>query len=152
MKIIKALLLLLAILFVVIQFFPSGLPENEVEDHRSLSNSGIAGDSIIVLLKNSCYDCHSNQTDFPWYSRVKPVAWFLSNHIKEGKEHLNFSEWQDYSTREKLGLIDDIAEETESGAMPLKSYLIIHRDAKLDEAEISALKKWGEQASALMLD
>lgn len=152
MKIIRALLIVLAVLFAVIQFFPSGLPRNEAEDHRSIANSGIAGDSIIVLLKNSCYDCHSNQTEFPWYSKVKPVAWFLSNHIKEGKEHLNFSVWEDYSTREKLGLINDIVEETASGAMPLKSYLLIHRDARLTEAEISALKDWGGQAAESILE
>lgn len=152
MKLFKALLLVLVILFLIIQFLPTGMPDNKLENEKSIALSGIADDSILVILKTSCYDCHSDQTDMPWYSKIKPVSWLLANHIKEGREHLNFSIWDDYSTREKLGLLNDIVEETGSGEMPLKSYLLMHRDAKLDEAAVSALEKWGEEASDALLE
>lgn len=151
MKVVKILLLVLVLAFIAIQFVPSGIPENLPEDERGLSGK-VADESTLILLKTSCYDCHSNQTDFPWYSKIAPVSWWLGDHITDGKEHLNFSTWEDYSTREKVGLLEEILDEVKAGNMPLKSYLIIHKDAKLDENEISALEKWTEDLSNRLLE
>jgi hypothetical protein len=151
MRIIKILLVVLAILLIVIQFIPSGIPENKPEDEKSITRSGLVSESELNLFRKSCFDCHSNQVDFPWYSKLAPSSWLLANHIKEGRSHLNFSEWADYSKRKQAGLIEHISEEVEDGSMPLKSYLLIHRDAKLNSDEISAIKKWSEDAMAKIL-
>jgi hypothetical protein len=83
----------------------------------------------------SCYDCHSNNTDYPWYNKIQPIAWILEDHIVEGKEELNFNEWGNYSTRRKNSKLKSIISQIEDDEMPLFSYTIVHGDAKLTEAE-----------------
>lgn len=144
--------MVLAILLIVIQFIPSGIPENKPEDEKSITRSGLVSESELNLFRKSCFDCHSNQVVFPWYSKLAPSSWLLANHIKEGRSHLNFSEWADYSKRKQAGLIEHISEEVEDGSMPLKSYLLIHRDAKLKPDDISAIKKWSEDAMNKILE
>lgn len=85
------------------------------------------------IIKTSCYDCHSNNTDYPWYNKVQPVAWFLKNHVAHGMEELNFNEWADYSDRRKNSKLKSIINQMKEGEMPLSSYTIIHREAKLSE-------------------
>lgn len=149
---VKIILLAVAVIFVIIQFIPPGIPVNKPEDEKSITRTGIADDSILTLLRRSCFDCHSNQVRLPWYASVAPSSWFLARHINDGKSNLNFSEWEDYGKRKKIGLLDDISDEVESGGMPLKSYLIIHRDARMNSGEITALKQWAEKASAKVLE
>lgn len=152
MKAAKIILVTIAVLFLLIQFLPSGMPENKHEDENSLGKTDMVPEPVLIQLRTSCYDCHSNQTDLPWYSKVAPFSWLLAGHIKEGRSHLNFSEWGNYSTRKKIGLLEDTMEEVESGAMPLKSYLLVHRDARLDEEKISTLSGWIEETTARMLE
>ena len=151
MKAVKIILISLAVLFIAIQFIPSGIPENKPEDEKSIVNSSLVKESILEQLRKSCFDCHSNQVRFPWYSKLAPSSWFLADHISEGKSNLNFSEWDDYSNREKIGLLEEIKDEVESGSMPLKSYLLIHRDARLNAEEISDLLIWAGEATAQIL-
>jgi len=151
MKAVKIILISLAVLFIAIQFIPSGIPENKPEDEKSIVNSSLVTESVLDQLRKSCFDCHSNQVRFPWYSKLAPSSWFLADHIIDGKSHLNFSEWEDYSNREKIGLLEEIKDEVESGNMPLKSYLLIHRDARLNAEEISALLTWAGEATAKIL-
>ena len=151
MKAVKIILISLAVLFIAIQFIPSGIPENKPEDIKSIVNSSLVTEPVLEQLRKSCFDCHSNQVQFPWYSKLAPSSWLLADHISEGKSHLNFSEWEDYSNREKIGLLEEIKDEVESGNMPLKSYLLIHRDAKLNSEEISALLTWADEATAKIL-
>ncbi len=152
MKKLRIFLLVLIMLFIVIQFIPSGLPENEPEDEQSITQSGLIAEPVLDQLKKSCFDCHSNQIQFPWYAKIAPSSWLLSNHIAEGKAHLNFSEWETYSQREKVGLLQGIKDEVESGKMPLKSYLLMHRDARLSPGNISSLSEWTEEAAGKIMD
>ena len=152
MKVVRFMLLAVALIFIVIQFLPDRLPENIPSDEKDIIHSGLVTGEVLPLLKNSCFDCHSNQTHYPWYSRMAPSSWFLADHIKEGREHLNFSEWENLSRREKIGILDEINEEITSGAMPLKSYLLIHRNAKLSPAEVSRMTQWTEDATEKMLE
>ncbi|MFZ2339647.1 MAG: heme-binding domain-containing protein [Bacteroidales bacterium] len=152
MKASKKILITLALVFIAIQFVPSGIPENIPEDKNSIANSNLVAGPVLDQVKKSCFDCHSNQVQFPWYAKLAPSSWLLANHIREGKSHLNFSEWEAYSNREKTGLLEDVKDEVGSGKMPLKSYLLIHRDAKLNSEETSALIKWAEEASAKLLE
>ncbi len=152
MKTVKKILITLAVVFIVIQFIPSGIPENIPEDKNSIANSKLVAGPVLDQIKKSCFDCHSNQIQFPWYSKLAPSSWMLANHIREGKSHLNFSEWEAYNNREKIGLLEEIKDEVGSGKMPLKSYLLVHRDARLNSEEISALFKWADEASARILE
>lgn len=152
MKAVRIILLILLVVFAVIQFIPPGIPENETENAGSFAYSELSTEPILKQFRVSCFDCHSHQTDFPWYSRIAPVSWWLGSHIEEGISHLNFSTWNEYSKRELLGLIDDIVETTEKGEMPLRSYLIVHRDARLSTENISAIREWGETASEKLLE
>jgi hypothetical protein len=139
--------------FIVIQFFR---PE------RNQGNRSGEGDLIAFLqvpenltqnLKNSCYDCHSNQTAYPWYSQISPVSWLLGKHIREGKEELNFSEFGNLEKKEMIGKLTEICEVLEEGSMPLPDYLFIHRDAALSEEEADALCEWAEiEAMKLLRD
>lgn len=150
MKKLRIILLAVIALFIVIQFIPSGIPENAPEDEKSISNSSLMTEPVMDQLRKSCFDCHSNQTQFPWYAKIAPSSWLLSSHIANGKAHLNFSEWENYSKREKIGLLGDIRNEVETGKMPLKSYLMIHKDARLNSENISSLSKWTEEATDLL--
>jgi hypothetical protein len=152
MKAVKIILSALAIILIVIQFLPSGMPDNRTEDEKSIVFSSLVTEPVLTQLRKSCFDCHSNQTIFPWYSKLAPSSWFLADHIKKGRSQLNFSEWETYSRREKVGQLEDIVDEVKSGEMPLKSYLLIHRKARLGKEEISTLSEWAEETSAKILE
>jgi hypothetical protein len=98
------------------------------------------------MLATSCYDCHSNQTHYPWYAEIQPVGWWLANHIKDGRRHLNFSEFGTYPRKRQLKKLEEIGDEVRDHAMPLSSYTLVHRDAKLTAAQITALARWAEEA------
>ena len=151
-KAFKIILIAVAVVLIFIQFIPSGIPENKSEDKNSIVNSNLVTVPVLDQLRKSCFDCHSNEVQFPWYSKLAPSSWLLAAHIRNGKSHLNFSEWENYGNREKISLLEEIKDEVESGNMPLKSYLLFHGDAKLNSEEISALLKWADEASAKILN
>jgi len=99
-------------------------------------------DSIETLLKTSCYDCHSNHTVYPWYNKIQPVSWFLEDHIKEAKKELNFSEFGAYSNRKQKSKLRSIVSQIRDDKMPLSSYTLIHRDARLSDSQKSLLENW----------
>ena len=103
-------------------------------------------DDVMAILKTSCYDCHSNHTNYPWYSRITPVNWWLNFHITEGKRELNFSDFANYSYKKKSLMLDETAKEVDKLMMPLPSYLWVHKDAKLDDAHRKLLIDWTKNA------
>ena len=102
---------------------------------------------VKTMLARACYDCHSNQTHYPWYAEVQPFAWWLDHHIQDGKRHLNFSEFATYPTKRAAKKLNQIADEVEQQEMPLKSYTRGHPEARLTPAEIKALVAWAENLS-----
>lgn len=140
-RIIKYAGLLLLAALIIIQFFH---PEKNLSDDQSnaISKNFQVPDTISNILKTSCYDCHSNHTEYPWYSKIQPVDWWLQDHINEGKEELNFSEFSSYRPWRQFRKFEKIGEEVEEEGMPLPSYLFIHRYAKLNEGQKELLKKW----------
>jgi len=104
-------------------------------------------DTLARIFLNSCYDCHSNHSNYPWYGNLAPASWMLNSHIKEGKSHLNFSSWGTMDRARKISILDKICIECSEGAMPLKSYLMMHRTASLGPHEIEAICAWSEQAA-----
>jgi hypothetical protein len=102
------------------------------------------------VLRSSCYDCHSNETRWPWYSRVAPVSWRISEHVQKGRGALNFSQWQSLSPEEQGEVREEVWEKVERGVMPLSDYLRMHPEAVLTASQKDALRRWAEgQAQAL---
>lgn len=100
--------------------------------------------STQAIFKTSCYDCHSNNTKYPWYSNIQPVRMFMDNHINEGKNHLNFSEFGKLDAEKQTKKLDEIIEEVSEGDMPLFSYTLIHRDAILNASQKAEVINWIE--------
>jgi hypothetical protein len=141
-KILKRIFLFLLLVFIIIQFIrpeknkAAGISKNDISTLYPVPAN------VQSILKTSCYDCHSNNTAYPWYAQVQPVAWWLNNHIQDGKKDLNFSEFASYSIRRQYRKLEEVNELVEKNAMPLDSYLWIHKDAKLDEQQKLTLANW----------
>lgn len=129
---------------VLIQFFQPERNLGNVETENDLVTVTMVPDSLATILKNSCYDCHSNRTDYPWYSYISPVSWYLEKHIRKGKEELNMSDFGNLEKGLKIGVLADVCDVMESGSMPLKGYLVIHKSALVNEAEKKAICSWSE--------
>tara|TARA_R110000851_G_scaffold179940_1_gene327072 strand:+ start:20410 stop:20862 length:453 start_codon:yes stop_codon:yes gene_type:complete len=145
MKIVKIIAIVLLVVFVGIQFIPSSGNQSDSVPETDFMLVNNVPKNIQNKLQVSCYDCHSNNTQYPWYNKVQPVAWFLEDHIKEGKAELNFNEWDSLSTRRKTSKLRSIIKQIENGEMPLDSYTFIHRDAKFSEAEAEEIINWVTQ-------
>lgn len=151
MKLRRIVLLLLGVV-VLIQFIPSNLPEVRFENPSDLFVNNDVPASIESILRASCYDCHSNETVYPWYSYVAPVSFLISKDTREGRHHLNFSEWEKMDSIEKAEALDDIAEEVEEGEMPMKIYPIMHSNARLSDADRDAIADWAEEMGEALFD
>ena len=145
MKVVKIIAVVLLVAFVGIQFIPTTRNQSNMVPETDFMLVNNVPENIQNKLQVSCYDCHSNNTQYPWYNKVQPVAWFLEDHIKEGKAELNFNEWDSLSTRRKTSKLRSIIKQIENGEMPLDSYTFIHRDAKFSEAEAEEIINWVTQ-------
>ncbi|MFD1292720.1 heme-binding domain-containing protein [Lutibacter holmesii] len=97
---------------------------------------------VEAILKTSCYDCHSNSTIYPWYSEIAPVSWYLASHVNDGKEHLNLSEWTTYNSYQKEHILNNFEEVLVRHQMPLKSYLLVHKEAEMSKEQYNTLIAW----------
>ena len=136
MKSLKRILLIVLGVLIVIQFVPV-----------SRTNPTVSGDiqaaaDFKALLHRSCYDCHSNETRWPWYSHVAPASWLVINDVHGGRKHLNFSKWQEYSAADRGHFVEAVIDHVTHGEMPLRQYLLLHRDARLSQADIAMFKQW----------
>ena len=133
MKLLKSLGLVMVVVLVGIQFVPT----RSNQTMELLSTDFVLAykvpEEVGRVLHASCYNCHSNNTDYPWYSKVQPVGWFLENHINEGKAELNFSEFGSYSVRRQKSKLTSMVNQIEKDEMPLSSYTFIHREARLSQ-------------------
>jgi len=147
-KIIKVILIVLVIGFVALQFFQpkKNLGTTSTEDFLVAQQ---VPDDVSLILKNSCYDCHSNHTRYLWYHNISPVSWMINDHIQDGKHELNFSEWGKLDIYDQITDLEKISRETKHKEMPLKSYLLMHPSAKLNQEQIDRIEAWtnnlGEQ-------
>ena len=125
------LAVLVVAIVLVIQVIPVERNVSTVPPGQSFEKTEKVPANVAAILKVSCYDCHSNNTRYPWYSVLQPGTWFMARHIKKGKEELNFDEFNNYSKRRKKAKIKSIISQIEKEEMPLKSYLLLHPDAGL---------------------
>lgn len=140
MKIFKIIVLAIIAIFVIMQFIPAERTNPPVTGEIS------APQNVQAVLKRACYDCHSNETVWPWYSKVSPVKFVISEHVMDGRKHLNFSEWDKYDAKRQDNKLEEAWEEIEKGAMPLKGYVPMHKEAKLSEQDKQLIKEWTENA------
>lgn len=101
-------------------------------------------ESVQRVMEHACMDCHSNQTNYQWYHQFAPISWIIASDIREGKHNLNFSEWRSIPTMDKIGALGDMKKEIQEGEMPLKSYTLIHADARLKKEQKDSLIQWIE--------
>jgi hypothetical protein len=142
MKVVKIVLVVMLVALVGIQFFPTTRNQSDIVPSTDFISTYNPPKEIEGILRTSCYDCHSNNTDYPWYNKIQPVSWFLESHIKEGKDELNFNEFASYSERRQKGKLKAILDEVAHDKMPLDSYTLIHTDAKLSENDKKAMDDW----------
>jgi hypothetical protein len=133
---LKKILIAIGVILIGIQFIPVERTNPPVTQEIS------APPNVLSILKTSCYDCHSNETNWPWYSNVAPVSFLVASDVRNGRKRVNFSEWDKYDEKKKEKKLEHIIEMVEEGEMPLPNYLIMHSNAKLDPTKIKALKDW----------
>ncbi|TCZ73501.1 heme-binding domain-containing protein [Flaviaesturariibacter aridisoli] len=148
----KRILLIIAAILVIIQFIR---PERNLHPGTQTASIGRAYPvpaPVQGILEKACYDCHSNNTRYPWYSNIQPVGWWLERHVNEGKRGLNFDEFAGYTHRRQSKKMKEAAEQVEKGEMPLDSYTWIHKDAVLTAQERSTLIAWAHDVQRLAAD
>jgi prepilin-type processing-associated H-X9-DG protein len=138
----KKVLLFLLVGCVAIQFYRPNINNQKQETLDDFLIAEKAPKQVRALIKNSCYDCHSNQTNYLWFDNIAPVAWYVDNHIKDAKEHLNFSNWAGLESRDKAGRISEIAVNIVESKMPLPAYLKLHSGARLNETQKQVILNW----------
>lgn len=137
---------------IILQVIPIGRPEVIEQNKNDLLANNNIPDTVSVLLKNACYDCHSNQTVYPWYSYVAPVSWLVVRDIKVGRKHMNFSDWESLSKMDKAGQLSDINDEVSMGSMPLVIYPIMHPDARLSAEQRQMIVDWTDDFGEKLFD
>ena len=130
------------VVFVVIQLFQPERNNSNENVKSELANHYKIPDTVETLLNTICYDCHSNNTDYPWFSNVQPIGWYIQSKITEGKKHLNFSEFGKYTKEKALKRLADIDDVMKTNRMPLKSYKWYNKTADLTDAQRKAISSW----------
>ena len=152
-KIFKTVALILLVVLVLIQFYPKPAKnESGITGENFIGNNFPISDSVNKILTKACYDCHSNQTVYPWYTSIQPVALFLNDHIVDGKKELNFTTFTSYSLARQFKKLKEVEEMINEDEMPLTSYTLIHRDASLNAAEKQLLINWSKNLRQIMTD
>ncbi len=149
-KIYKIVILVLIVGFVAIQFFQP--PKNSSSDISGLiTEQETLPDNIKQIINSSCVDCHSNQTRYWWYDKISPASWFVYSHIEDAKHDLNFSEWGDMDVFDRIAILDKMGKEVKGKDMPLKSYTLMHKNARLTDEQINEFVEWTKTHSEELL-
>lgn len=142
-KVLIYISVIILLIFISIQFISFGSVSNsQTKNTNDLLTATNPPAEIAELIRNGCYDCHSEQTVFPWYSKIAPVSWLLESHISEAREYVNFSDWSTLSTEDQIGLLQSCADEINTDEMPLSSYKIMHKKARFDAKEKELIENW----------
>ncbi|OIR12004.1 hypothetical protein GALL_62550 [mine drainage metagenome] len=142
MKILKKILVALLVVLIVIQFIHPKKNQSTEILATDISKTYAVPKDVETILAKACNDCHSNNTIYPWYNNIQPVAWWLQDHVNEGKEHLNFSDFTSMKVARQYKRLDDCIKEVKEGGMPLDSYTWIHKNAILTDVEKQTLYNW----------
>jgi hypothetical protein len=138
----------LTVVFAAIQFYRPERTNPPEQASQTIFADPVVWRDAPPAVERACLNCHSHRTKWPWYSHVSPASWFMAGHVREGREHMNLSDWQDYDQIQKAGLLQDICKEVRAGAMPLRSYLLLHPGARLSAEDRQIICAWTEAARA----
>lgn len=144
MKILKKIVLTLLILFVVAQFFGPEKNQGDLSSIEPFLAETNPPEDVKLILKETCYDCHSDYTRYPWYNNITPVNYWLNHHVEDGKKHFNVSNWEGNSLKRKDHKFEELIEMVEDKEMPLKSYTWTHGEANLTDAQIESVVNWAK--------
>jgi uncharacterized membrane protein len=140
----RRIIIIILILFVVIQFIRPARNISAATSPGDIAQLYPVPDDVRRILEKACNDCHSNHTNYPWYSNIQPVGWWLQHHVNDGKEELNFSEFSTYTPKRQYHKLRETAEQVEKKEMPLDSYMWIHPEARLTDEERKVLTDWAK--------
>ncbi len=149
MKIVKNIFLTLLVVFVAMQFYRPEKNTSQGHHTAKFIEETNPSQDVKLILENSCYDCHSGNTRYPWYNDVAPISYLLAKHIKNGKGNLNFSEWESYSAKKKAHKLEEVIEVLEEDEMPMKSYILMHEEAKLTDDQKKSIIDWSKSSRLL---
>lgn len=138
----RKIIIAVVVIFAAIQLIRPEANNGAADTPTDIAHAVQVPAGVMHVLKTSCYDCHSNRTTYPWYSRINPVGWWMNNHIEEGKAELNFSEFTAYAPKKADHKLEEIAEEVQEGHMPISPYLFTHADAKLNPEQVKLIVDW----------
>ena len=147
----KKILIGIIILLVLIQFIQPSKNNGSAQSTTDIAHAVQVPDTVMALLQHACYDCHSDSTRYPWYNHISPVNWWLRNHINEGKRHLNFTEFNTGTYKRRIRRLDETAEQVEKHEMPIGTYLWIHKDARLSDAQRKLIIDWAKSSQQKIL-
>jgi|WetSurMetagenome_2_1015567.scaffolds.fasta_scaffold194804_2 hypothetical protein len=133
---LKKILIAVVVILIAIQFIPVERTNPPVTKEID------APTNVLSILKTSCYDCHSNETAWPWYSYVAPVSFLVTADVENARKRVNFSEWDKYDEKKKAKKLEAMIEDVEEGEMPLPKYILMHKEAELDQSKIKIIKDW----------
>jgi hypothetical protein len=149
MKLMKKLALALMLILIAMQFIRPDRNTAQGNHTALFLKETNPSTEVKQLLLQNCYDCHSNNTNYPWYNNIAPVSYYLADHIRHGKGNLNISEWGAYTDEEKVHKLEEISEKVDKGEMPLKQYTWMHEEAKLTEIQRTQIIEWAENTRIL---
>jgi hypothetical protein len=132
-------------ILIVIQFIRPDKNINASQQVNNIKTKYQMPDTVNKILSIACYDCHSNNTRYPWYNNIQPVAWWLDSHIKDGKKHFNFDEFTTYSLKRQDHKLEELIESQKDHWMPLENFKAIHQDARLSNAQSKLLIDWANE-------
>ncbi|UBM60876.1 heme-binding domain-containing protein [Marinilongibacter aquaticus] len=147
---IKKILIALLLVFVIIQFIRPEKNESSELSPNDITQVHNVPEGVKSIMAKACNDCHSNNTQYPWYNSIQPVAWYLEEHVEDGKRHFNFSEFGSYEPWRAYHKLEELIEEVEEGKMPMDEYTWMHKEAVLTEAEKGELIDWAKGIRAEM--
>lgn len=139
---VKKILIGLLVILLLMQVMQPTKNQSDTLSENDISKSYALPAGVHETLVKKCYDCHSNNTQYPWYVHIQPVGWWMASHIEEGKNHLNFSEFKTYPLKRANHKLEEVSEELGEGHMPIDSYLWLHPEAKVTTAELDAINGW----------
>jgi hypothetical protein len=148
---LKRTLIGLLVVLVLIQFIQPPKNNGNAQTATDITHVVPVPDTVMALLKIACYDCHSDSTRYPWYNHITPVNWWLRRHIDDGKRNCNYSHFAEGSYRRKIKRLEETAEQVEKHEMPISSYLWIHHDADLSDAQRKLIVDWAKSSKELVL-
>ena len=141
-KLLKASLISLTVLFIALQFSRPAKTNPASDPALSLQARAQVPNEVGAIFDRACRDCHSNETNWPWYSRIAPGSWLVADDVRIGRQQLNFSEWGHYSAQQVGNKLEEICAVVQVGAMPPKQYTLAHPQAKLSESDVKAVCAW----------